>query len=65
MKSFLTIVVAALTPILLTYLAVSFVVWDLNPAHWPEGARFVTVMIGGPVSLLTPMFVFDYKRTFK
>jgi hypothetical protein len=60
MKSFLTIVVAGSAPLVLAYLGVSFVMWELNPANWPEGARFVTVIIG-----LTPMFVFDYERTFR
>ncbi len=65
MKNFLTIVFAALTPILLTYLGVGFVVWDLNPAHWPEVARFVTVLFGGSLSFLGVMLVLDFIKEFK
>ena len=24
----------------------SFVIWDINPGNWSEGARFFTVLIG-------------------
>ena len=65
MKNLLTIFGAMIAPMTLTYLAVGFVQWELNPANWPEVARFVTVMIGGPLSFLAPMFVFDYNRTFR
>lgn len=54
-----------IAPMVLVYLGVSFVMRELNPANWPEVAWFVTVMICDPLSLVTPMFVFDYERTFK
>ncbi len=65
MKNLLTIVGAMIAPMILTYMCVSFVQWELNPANWSEFARFLTVMIGGPLSLMAPMFVFDYNRTFR
>ena len=30
---------------LLAYAAMAFVLWDLNPAHWVEGARAIVVLV--------------------
>jgi hypothetical protein len=48
---------AFLAMVVMVYLSIAFVVWDLNPSNWRENTRAVAAFVGIPFGVAVAFFV--------
>ena len=62
MKKVFLLIAVFMLGLLASYSIVSFVAWELNPGKWPNGARFMSVILSIATAAIPAGVIFE---TFK